>query len=78
MEQWHANVDRDLGHRMVAEIGYLGSKGHNLPFYGDRTRRRRQDAERRESARARRDAALPELGPHPDAHQRGAVRSTGA
>ena len=35
MEQWHANVDRDLGHQMVAEIGYLGSKGHNLPFYGD-------------------------------------------
>jgi len=35
MEQWHANIDRDLGHRMVAEIGYLGSKGHNLPFYGD-------------------------------------------
>jgi hypothetical protein len=35
MEQWHANVDRDLGHHMVAEVGYLGSKGHNLPFYGD-------------------------------------------
>ena len=35
MEQWHLNVDRDLGHHMVAEIGYLGSKGHNLPFYGD-------------------------------------------
>jgi Carboxypeptidase regulatory-like domain/TonB dependent receptor/TonB-dependent Receptor Plug Domain len=35
MEQWHANIDRDLGHHMVAEIGYLGSKGHNLPFYGD-------------------------------------------
>jgi len=35
MEQWHANIDRDLGHQMVAEIGYLGSRGHNLPFYGD-------------------------------------------
>jgi carboxypeptidase family protein/TonB-dependent receptor-like protein len=35
MEQWHANLDRDLGHHMVAEVGYLGSKGHNLPFYGD-------------------------------------------
>lgn len=35
MEQWHVNFERDLGHRMVAELGYLGSKGHNLPFYGD-------------------------------------------
>lgn len=35
MEQWHATVDRDLGGQMVAEIGYLGSKGHHLPFYGD-------------------------------------------
>jgi hypothetical protein len=35
MEQWHVHVDRDLGHRTVAEIGYIGSKGHNLPFYGD-------------------------------------------
>jgi hypothetical protein len=35
MEQWHANVERDLGHSLVAEVGYLGSKGHNLPFYGD-------------------------------------------
>jgi Carboxypeptidase regulatory-like domain/TonB dependent receptor-like, beta-barrel len=34
-EQWHVHFDRDLGHSMVAEIGYLGSKGHNLPFYGD-------------------------------------------
>jgi hypothetical protein len=35
MQQWHANIERDLGHRMVAEVGYIGSKGHNLPFYGD-------------------------------------------
>jgi carboxypeptidase family protein/TonB-dependent receptor-like protein len=35
MEQWHVNLERDLGHQMGAEIGYLGSKGHNLPFYGD-------------------------------------------
>jgi hypothetical protein len=35
MEQWHANLDRDFGHSVVAEIGYIGSKGHNLPFYGD-------------------------------------------
>ena len=35
MQQWHVNFERDLGRNMVAEIGYLGSKGHNLPFYGD-------------------------------------------
>ncbi|HEX2453218.1 MAG TPA: carboxypeptidase regulatory-like domain-containing protein [Vicinamibacterales bacterium] len=34
-EQWHVHFDRDLGHNMVAEVGYIGSKGHNLPFYGD-------------------------------------------
>jgi hypothetical protein len=35
MEQWHVHFDRDLGHSLVAEVGYIGSKGHNLPFYGD-------------------------------------------
>ena len=35
MQQWHVNVERDLGHNLVAEIGYIGSQGHNLPFYGD-------------------------------------------
>lgn len=35
MQQWHANVERDLGGNLVAEVGYIGSKGHNLPFYGD-------------------------------------------
>ena len=35
MHQWHANLQRDLGHNLVAEAGYLGSKGVNLPFYGD-------------------------------------------
>lgn len=35
MQQWHANVERDLGRNVVAEVGYIGSKGHNLPFYGD-------------------------------------------
>ena len=35
MQQWHVNVERDLGGRVVAELGYIGSKGHNLPFYGD-------------------------------------------
>ena len=27
MQQWHVNLERDLGHNMVAEIGYIGSKG---------------------------------------------------
>jgi hypothetical protein len=35
MQQWHVNFERDLGRRLVAEAGYIGSKGHNLPFYGD-------------------------------------------
>jgi outer membrane receptor protein involved in Fe transport len=35
MQQWHATVERDLGRKVVAEIGYIGSKGHNLPYYGD-------------------------------------------
>ena len=35
MEQWHANFERDLGFNLVGEIGYMGSKGHHLPFYGD-------------------------------------------
>ena len=35
MQQWHLNFDRDLGHNLSAELGYIGSKGSNLPFYGD-------------------------------------------
>ena len=35
MEQWHANYERDLGRNVTAEVGYIGSKGHHLPFYGD-------------------------------------------
>jgi hypothetical protein len=35
MQQWNVNFERDLGHKIVAEVGYLGSKGSNLPFYGD-------------------------------------------
>jgi hypothetical protein len=35
MEQWHANVERDMGRNVTAEVGYIGSKGHHLPFYGD-------------------------------------------
>lgn len=35
MQQWHATFERDLGHNIQAEVGYIGSRGHNLPFYGD-------------------------------------------
>ena len=35
LQQWHARVDRDVGAGFVAEAGYLGSRGHNLPCYGD-------------------------------------------
>ena len=35
MQQWHVTFERDLGHSLQAEIGYIGSRGHNLPFYGD-------------------------------------------
>lgn len=35
MQQWHATFERDLGHNVQAEVGYIGSRGHNLPFYGD-------------------------------------------
>jgi Carboxypeptidase regulatory-like domain/TonB dependent receptor/TonB-dependent Receptor Plug Domain len=34
-DQWHVHFDRDLGHSMTAQVGYIGSSGHNLPFYGD-------------------------------------------
>ncbi|MDO8681290.1 MAG: hypothetical protein Q7R30_22450, partial [Acidobacteriota bacterium] len=33
--QWHLNTQRELPGGMVAEIGYLGSRGVNLPYYGD-------------------------------------------
>jgi hypothetical protein len=35
MEQWHVDFERDLGRGLVAQVGYIGSKGHHLPFYGD-------------------------------------------
>jgi hypothetical protein len=35
VQHWHARLDRDLGRGVTAEIGYLGARGHNLPFYGD-------------------------------------------
>ena len=34
-EQWYLNAQRDLPGGLVAELGYLGSRGVNLPFYGD-------------------------------------------
>jgi hypothetical protein len=33
--QWYVNTQRQLPGAMVAEIGYMGSRGVNLPFYGD-------------------------------------------
>lgn len=33
--QWHVRVERELGGAVTAEVGYLGSRGHHLPFYGD-------------------------------------------
>jgi hypothetical protein len=35
LQQWHVNVERALPLGLVAEAGYIGSKGSNLPFYGD-------------------------------------------
>jgi outer membrane receptor protein involved in Fe transport len=35
VEQWHVTAQRTLGAGFTGELGYLGSKGHNLPFYGD-------------------------------------------
>lgn len=33
--QWHLNVQRELPGAMMTEIGYMGSRGVNLPYYGD-------------------------------------------
>lgn len=35
VQQWHVRVERDLGAGLIGEVGYLGSRGHNLPLYGD-------------------------------------------
>ena len=35
IQQWHVNVERELPFGLVGEAGYIGSKGSNLPFYGD-------------------------------------------
>jgi hypothetical protein len=33
--QWYLNVQRELPAAIVAEIGYMGSRGVDLPYYGD-------------------------------------------
>jgi hypothetical protein len=33
--QFHASAQHELGNGIVAEVGYIGSRGHNLPFYSD-------------------------------------------
>jgi len=33
--QYHASVQREIGNSIVAEVGYVGSRGYNLPFYSD-------------------------------------------
>ena len=35
VQQWHVLLQRELGAGFVGELGYLGSKGTHLPFYGD-------------------------------------------
>jgi hypothetical protein len=33
--QYHASIAHELPGRLVAEVGYIGSRGYNLPFYSD-------------------------------------------
>ena len=33
--QWYVNSQHELRGGLIAEVGYMGSKGENLPFYGD-------------------------------------------
>jgi carboxypeptidase family protein/TonB-dependent receptor-like protein len=33
--QYHASVQHEIGRGIVAEVGYIGSRGYNLPFYSD-------------------------------------------
>ncbi len=35
IHQWHANFERELRPGLTAGVGYMGSKGRNMPFYGD-------------------------------------------
>src|SRR5207249_7234177 len=32
---YHASVQHEIGSGIVAEVGYIGSRGYNLPFYSD-------------------------------------------
>jgi hypothetical protein len=33
--QYHASVQHEIGNGIVAEIGYIGTRGYHLPFYSD-------------------------------------------
>jgi hypothetical protein len=33
--QWYLNTQHEIGKGFVAELGYMGSRGVNLPYYGD-------------------------------------------
>ncbi len=33
--QWYGNLQHELRGGLVAEVGYMGSRGVNLPYYGD-------------------------------------------
>jgi hypothetical protein len=33
--QWYLNTQHEIGWGLVGELGYLGSRGENLPYYGD-------------------------------------------
>jgi hypothetical protein len=33
--QYHASVQHEIANGIVGEIGYIGSRGYNLPFYSD-------------------------------------------
>ena len=33
--QYHATLQHEMGAGIVAELGYIGSRGYHLPFYGD-------------------------------------------
>ena len=35
VQQWHVSAERALPGGVRAEVGYFGSRGSNLPFYGD-------------------------------------------
>jgi hypothetical protein len=34
-QQYHVSVQHEIAGGVVAEVGYIGSRGRNLPFYGD-------------------------------------------